>query len=728
MIDEVEDAREAGLCCPQCEASNLPQRKFCAKCGAPLWEACFQCGEVCAVGENFCGACGANLGDAAAEQLERVQDSFRAAAEMRTACQFNDAIDLLAPITANKHPRLVNYAARAEQLVRQLSAERDRRKIVTDEAFRRAGECFKAFEYDEAARILEQVPPSCRSHDIEELQTQVATCRDEIATLGRELREAIVENRLLDLPPKIERLLTLKPDDAYAKEIAEQVRSRLVDAAEKRLAECRYDEALRLLEQIAPRCRSPRSEQLERQAAELAWLSWDLRNAPAVDATLVAVAERLQRFAPNDAETAKLCAEVQRRAKRADIQRRRTSVLWARAPQETPLGAPVEELSAFRRFVCAESAAAEPELLRCPGRFAVACGLALAGLKRAALTINLLAAEQRSILSRASRLMRSRGDRPAWGIDIGMSGLKAVKLSWNETTRRATIEAATLVEHAKSLGNALNEAEEHKLIADTLAKFLERHRPKSERVCIGLPGRMALVRQFELPPVESAKTPKIVEYEAQQQFPFPLDQLVWDYQFLDESGEDANGSRSRAGKQWRPVLLIASQSAAPRRFLDAFRRQNISVDMLQTDFLALHNFLVHECLSASGDSPAADANSAVAAVDVGCNVTNLVVSSRQSLWFRSCGLAGHSLTRSLVQEFKLSMAQAEQRKRTPESSERLSDLYAAISPVFEDLLQELQRSLGAYAAAQPDRPIQRVLGVGGGFALHGLLRFLRCGR
>ena len=191
---------------------------------------------------------------------------------------------------------------------------------------------------------------------------------------------------------------------------------------------------------------------------------------------------------------------------------------------------------------------------------------------------------------------------------------------------------------------------------------------------------------------------------------------------------DGNGSRNRAGKRWRNVLLLGSQAASSRRFLDGFRRQNIPVDILQPDFIALHNFLAHEYLSASGDLPAADAAVAVAAVDVGCDVTNLVISSPQSLWFRSCGVAGHSFTRALVKEFKLSVAQAEQRKRSPESSERFSDLYEAMSPVFEDLLKELQQALAAYSIAQPDRPIQHILGVGGGFSLHGLLRWLWHGR
>ena len=455
-------------------------------------------------------------------------------------------------------------------------------------------------------------------------------------------------------------------------------------------------------------------------------MNFDLRNSPTIDATLVAVARRLQQLTPGDARAIKLCEEVQRRAGGTESQGQRGPVLWARPPQETPLGIAIEEPAAFRRITCAQSAAKELELSRCPGRFAVACGLALAGLKRAPLRVNLLAGEQRGMLSRASRILRSHGDRPAWGLDLGMSGLKAVKLSWNGAARQATVEAAVSIEHAKSLGNALNEADEQKLIAETLSKFLERHRPKGERITVGLPSRMALIRQFELPPVEQFKIPKLLEFEARQQFPFPLEQLAWDYQFLDEVDVSGNGSRNRAGKRWRNVLLLGSQAASSRRFLDGFRRQNIPVDILQPDFIALHNFLAHEYLSASGDLPAADA--AVAAVDVGCDVTNLVISSPQSLWFRSCGVAGHSFTRALVKEFKLSVAQAEQRKRSPESLERFSDLYEAMSPVFEDLLKELQQALAAYSIAQPDRPIQHILGVGGGFSLHGLLRWLWHGR
>jgi type IV pilus assembly protein PilM len=754
IAEEIQDVQEAGLICPRCEAANLPQRKFCAKCGAPLWEPCFQCSEVCAAGENFCGACGVNLAEAAAEQLERVGDAFRAAAEMRSAARFDEAISLLAPIAENSHPRLSERAQRANQLIRQIAAERERGRAAAGEALQRARQCFDAFDYDGAAQVLEQVPSAMRGSEIEELYRLIAARQEEIASLDGRLREAVGQRRLLDLPALLERLLSIKPDHPYAGPLAEQVRKQLVDAAERQLAAHRYDEALGLLEQIAPHLRSPQSQELYQRAAELVWLSGDLRYSPVVDATLAAVARRLRDMAPDDARAAKFCDEVDRRLKLGQAAGRTAPVAWAAAPAETPLGVPAECLGGFRRMIFAESLSNESgkrgqspfvrstlravpangdcplfpaELLRSPGRFAVACGLALAGLKRAAVRINLLAAQQSGLLGRAARFIEPPNPRTAWGLDLGLSGLKAVKLGWDESKQQARIEAAALVEHAKPLSHAVNEAEEHKLVAETIKTFLASHETKADRVCIGLPGRMALARQFDLPPVEAAKAPRLVEFEARQQFPFALDRLDWGYQFFDDPMPEPAGAAKSSGDLWRRALLVGAQRNVARRFLDAFRRSGIRVDVLQTDFVALHNFLAYEYLVPQNGQPVPPCRVA-AAVDVGCDATNIVVSSPQSLWFHSCGVAGQSFTRAVVRELKLTVAQAEQLKRRPESAPRMSDLYGAMGPVFDDLLQETQHALAAYAAAQPDLPIERVIGIGGGFSLHGLLRCFRSGR
>ena len=725
-IDEMEGAKQVALRCPQCETSNLPQRKFCGKCGASLWETCLRCGNLGPAAESYCPICGTNLGEVAAEQQESLEADFRKVAELHAACCFDDALVLLVPISKRTHPRLAEQALRAGQLIRELVAERDRRRTEAEIASQRARKSFDACDFDGAAEILAQIPSPLRNEATAQLDAQVAARRQEIAALTEEVRAAVREKRILDLASRIDRLLALKPDHPVGGELAEKVQRHLLSAAEKHLAEHRYDEAHRLLVRIPLPVRTPTAEELHRRVAELAWLAWDLRNAPVIDATLVSVAKRLRLLAPGDPQAVKLSTELQRRTKLAESKQRARPQPWARPPQQTALGVPVEWLSGFRRLGRAETLE-QPELLQQAGRLAVACGLALTALGEAAMPINLFSSGNPGVLKWVGGLVRSWSDRPGWGIDLGPSGLKAVQLAWDQDQQQAVIRAVALIEHAKPLSHAANEAEERKLIEETLAKFVDGQETKSTQVCLGIPGRMSLMLPVELPPIESAKLPKLIEYEARCEFPIPLEQLAWDFQLFPPLPVGSHGSAEAEGRDGQRALLIGAKHAATQRFLEPCERLGLRVDAIQTDVVGLHNLLVHEHFpdDENGSPPA---EGAVAAIDVGCDATNIVVSSPYSLWSHACGVAGQTFTRALVKDLKFGIAQAEQQKRAPESAGRLSDLFEAWSPVFQDLLRDLRDSLATYAEAAPDGPVRQIIGLGGGFALHGLLRGLRCGR
>jgi hypothetical protein len=147
-------------------------------------------------------------------------------------------------------------------------------------------------------------------------------------------------------------------------------------------------------------------QELKRRAAELAYLNWDLRNAPVVDKPLAAVAQRLRKLAPDNAAAMKLCERLEQRIRLAESQPRGEPLPWARPSQETPLGVPVEWSSGFHRMSCGETIK-DAALSQNPGRFAVACGLALAGLKRADLRINLLSGKDNGVWSRVAHLVQS---------------------------------------------------------------------------------------------------------------------------------------------------------------------------------------------------------------------------------------------------------------------------------------------------------------------------------
>jgi type IV pilus assembly protein PilM len=348
--------------------------------------------------------------------------------------------------------------------------------------------------------------------------------------------------------------------------------------------------------------------------------------------------------------------------------------------------------------------------------------LALSAIGEAALPINLLASQKQGVWSRVGRLVRGLRDQPAWGIDLGTSGLKAVLLAWDEIRQQPVIKTATVVEHAKPLSHAANETEERKLIEATLEVFLDDHEPKGAQVCAGMPTQRSLAASLELPPVDPAKAAKFIQIEARHAFPLPLEQLGWDCQPFDPVGDTEEEADVRSNH----ALLVGAKRTETTRFLNPFEEVGLRLDMLQTDAVALHNFLVYEYLAEDDDeTPPTDA---VAAIDVGCEVTNLVVSSLDSFWTRSCGIAGQTFTRALVKDFKLSIAQAEQEKLAPGSMAPLGQLLEAWSPAFQDLLEDLRASLAAYAEVVRDRPVRKAVGLGGGFTLHGLLRCLRSGR
>jgi Tfp pilus assembly PilM family ATPase len=115
-------------------------------------------------------------------------------------------------------------------------------------------------------------------------------------------------------------------------------------------------------------------------------------------------------------------------------------------------------------------------------------------------------------------------------------------------------------------------------------------------------------------------------------------------------------------------------------------------------------------------------------VDLGGEASNFVASSPRGVWSRQLGFGGHGITRALAKHFNLTLAQAEEIKHNPALAPSVHQFYAAIEPVLQGLLKEIEFCLTALEKAEPHEPITRMIGLGGGFQLHGLLGYLRTGR
>jgi type IV pilus assembly protein PilM len=288
-----------------------------------------------------------------------------------------------------------------------------------------------------------------------------------------------------------------------------------------------------------------------------------------------------------------------------------------------------------------------------------------------------------------------------WGLDIGQRALKALKLENIEGELQ--VAAFDIIEHPKIL--TAEQPDRIQLIRNSLMQFLARNDVTGIPVAVAVPGASSFTRFVKLPPVEKKKVPDIVRFEAEQQIPFPIESVVWRWQtFHDPDSPDVE------------VGIFAMKRDAVAEALSHFVETDLKVDIVQMAPLSLYNFMRFDGQIAP--------EGATLLADVGTDKTDLVVADGARIWTRTIQIGGNDFTEALVKAFKLSFAKAERLKRTAATSKYARQIFQAMRPVFADLVQEIQRSVGYYTSLHRETRFKRLIGLGNGFRLPGLQKFL----
>ena len=309
-----------------------------------------------------------------------------------------------------------------------------------------------------------------------------------------------------------------------------------------------------------------------------------------------------------------------------------------------------------------------------------------------------------------------------WGIDIGQCALKAVRLEVVDDQVTAT--AFDYVEHSKILSQP--DAEPDQLTREALEKFLSRNEIRGDVVAISVPGQSGLARFVKLPPVEEKKIPDIVRFEAKQQIPFPLDEVVWDFQKIG-SGNVTDGFAMET-----EIGLFAIKRDMVNRAMQQFQDVDVEVHIIQMSPLALTNFLAFDLLGKGGpakeDEDAEEKTSekqCVVGLDIGTDNSNLVITDGERIiWQRPIPFGGNHFTRALTKDLKLTFAKAEHLKRNATKSPDLKKILTSLKPVLNDFVNEVQRSLGYFTNTHRNAQVAYMMGLGNAFRLPGLQKFL----
>lgn len=228
---------------------------------------------------------------------------------------------------------------------------------------------------------------------------------------------------------------------------------------------------------------------------------------------------------------------------------------------------------------------------------------------------------------------------------------------------------------------------------------------KGAKVNYAIASNVVFIRPVTLPSVgDQAQVEQIVGFEAAQNVPYPINQVVWDWQLLDD-GSDGSVE----------VILGAIKSDLVDEINDAVESAGVRSGVIEIGPLALYNAFRYNYADADGCS---------LIVDIGSRTTNLIFVEPGKIFPRRLNIGGSSITTAIAKDLSLDFSDADRMKvqegfvslgggyAEPDNAD-LARMSKIIRNQMTRLHQEIARSITFYRSEHGGAQPVRVLLAGG---------------
>ena len=226
-------------------------------------------------------------------------------------------------------------------------------------------------------------------------------------------------------------------------------------------------------------------------------------------------------------------------------------------------------------------------------------------------------------------------------------------------------------------------------------------------------GHAVFTRFVSLPNLQGSELDQLVEFEAQQNVPFPIEEVTWAYQPVSSSGEEVE------------VLLVAIKNEAIDEINEAVEDGSLVGRGVDVAPVALCNAFKFSYPETEG---------AALLIDVGARTTDLIYIEGKRIYTRSVPVGGAAASSAIAKEFDMSFADAEERKMQDgfvslggAAADHEDPGIAAMSKVIRTTMtrlhSEIMRTTGNYRQAGGSAPTIAYL-CGGSAAMPYLREFL----
>ena len=294
-------------------------------------------------------------------------------------------------------------------------------------------------------------------------------------------------------------------------------------------------------------------------------------------------------------------------------------------------------------------------------------------------------------LGRGDRRLNMLNSKSFLAVDFGAVNLKVAEFEINDSGGLLLKEYGL-----KSLGQeGTQESTREAAMIHALQELLSEKSFGSRVINLCAPGFHTFSKFVKLPPVDTSKVTQIIQYEAQQNVPFPLEEVVWDYQIL---GATANGELE--------VFLVAIKADIVEGLFRAAEGAGLRLQLMDVSPAALCNAFRYNYNDLEG---------CTMLLDIGAKTSNLLFFDKESVYSRGINIGANAITLDFAKEARLGLAEAE-RLKIEEGFVSLGGAYEEPDNPNQAAISKIARQVMTRLHIQVNQTIQFYRGQQGGTA------------
>jgi len=292
------------------------------------------------------------------------------------------------------------------------------------------------------------------------------------------------------------------------------------------------------------------------------------------------------------------------------------------------------------------------------------------------------------------------------GLDIGISGIKALELSAEKIPRVIAYNRVPLSWDTISVEG---EVRDHKGLVAALKALFEVGNFGSRNVAVSAFGRSIISKRISVPEMSEDELQHQLYFEAEQYLPFNTDEVNLDFAILGP-----NTQRLESQPQM-DVLLVAAKKDAINYLKSLVKESGLVPTLIDTQAFALSNIFEYNYENVMKGQ----VSNSVAIIDFGAGSTKVtVIEGNQTAFSREVQYSGTGCSKEISDKLGVSIQEAELLKI---NNPREEAVLAVIHEYSNALVDEISRSLDYFMSQSQDASIDGIFVCGGGVLLYGLL-------